>query len=89
MPEMQLEFFDWGIRLQRTHFKRRGDLYEIRYDELAEARLGKTMTRRAICFLANFLPEPVIFLTVDYREILDRLERQGVPVNRNAESLAW
>jgi hypothetical protein len=88
-PEMQLEFFDWGIRLKRTHFKRRSDFYEFLYDELAEARLGETMTRRAICFLTGFLPEPLIFLTVDFREIFDRLERQGVPVNRNAEPLAW
>lgn len=94
-PEMQLEFFDWGIRLQRMHFKRRGNYYEICYDELTEARLGKTMApgriaiRHAICFFTNFLPEPLMFLTENYREILDRLEQQGVPVNRNAEPLAW
>jgi hypothetical protein len=45
------------------------------------------MIRRGIRFHANFLPQPLTFLTVDYREILDRLERRGVPVNRNIAPL--
>jgi hypothetical protein len=87
-PEVQLEFFDWGIRLQRTAFKSLGNYYEIRYEELTEARLAGKMIRRAIRFHTNFLPQPLTFVTVDYREIFDRLERRGVPVNRNAEPLA-
>jgi hypothetical protein len=87
-PESQLEFFDWGIRLQRTLFKSLGDCYEIRYEELTEAGLAGKMIRRGIRFHANSLPQPLTFVTVDYREILDRLERQGVPVNRNATPLA-
>lgn len=88
-PEAQLEFFDWGIRLQRTLFKRLGlcDYYELRYEELAGARLTGKMIRRGIRFHANFLPQPVTFVTVDYREILDRLERQGVPVDRDPAPL--
>ena len=87
-PEVQLEFFDWGIRLQRTLFKGLGDYYEIRYEELTEARLTGKMIRRGIRFHSNFLQRPLTFITVDYREILDRLERRRVPVNRNAASLA-
>jgi hypothetical protein len=45
------------------------------------------MIRYGIRFHANFLPEPVTFVTVDYREILERLEQQGVPVNRDPEPL--
>jgi hypothetical protein len=45
------------------------------------------MIRRGIRFHANFLPQPLTFLTVDYREILDRLERREVPVNRNIAPL--
>ena len=86
-PEAQLEFFDWGIRLQRTLFKSR-DYYEIRYEELTEVRLTGKMIRRGIRFHTSFLPQPLTFITVDYREILDRLEQRGIPVNRNAASLA-
>src|SRR5262245_40329214 len=85
-PAAQLEFFDWGIRLQRTLFKHLG-YYEIRYEELVEARLTGKMIRRGIRFHAGSLPQPVTFLTVDYREILDRLERQDVPVNRDTAPL--
>jgi hypothetical protein len=87
-PEVQLEFFDWGIRLQRTLFKSLGDYYEIRYEELTEARLAGKMIRRGIRFHSTFLPQPLTFVTVDYREIFDRLEQQGVLVNRNTEPLA-
>jgi hypothetical protein len=88
-PESQLEFFDWGIRLQmRTLFGRPRDFYEIRYEELTEAGLIGKMVRRGIRFRAEFLPQPFIFLTVDGREILDRLEQRGVTVNRNITSLA-
>jgi hypothetical protein len=88
-PESQLEFFDWGIRLQRTFFKRLIDCYEIRYEELTEAGLAGKMIRRGIRFHANSLPEPLTFtfLTPDYREILDRLEQRGVQVNRNVAPL--
>ena len=78
-PEVQLEFFDWGIRLQRTLFKGLGDYYEIRYEELTEARLTGKMIRRGIRFHSNFLQRPLTFITVDYREILDRLERRRGP----------
>jgi hypothetical protein len=78
-PEAQLELFDWGIRLQTTLFKRlgTGNYYELRYEELNGARLAGKMIRHGIHFHANFLPEPVTFVTVDYREILERLEQQG------------
>jgi hypothetical protein len=52
-----------------------------------EAGLTGKMIRRGIRFHANFLPQPLTFLTVDYREILDRLERREVPVNRNIAPL--
>ncbi len=85
--ESQLEFFDWGIRLQRrTVFGRLSDCYEIRYEELNEAGLTGKLLSRGIHFRSNFLPEPTIFLTVDHRAILDRLEQRGVTVNRHASS---
>jgi hypothetical protein len=85
--EAQLEFFDWGIRLQRMHRKFIGDYYEIRFGELIQACQAGKMIRRGIRFYADVLPDPLTFVTVDYLEIFDQLERRGVPVNRDAERL--
>ncbi len=78
----QLEFFDWGIRLQGGAISRRfGACYEYRYGELAGAGLAGKLIRRGVVFRADSPPQPPVFLTVDGKEILDRLERQGVPVD--------
>jgi len=88
-PGLELEFFDWGIRLQiKTLLGRPGDCYEFRYDELAEVDAVKRAVRRGVRFDASFLPQPLIFLTADYREILERLEHRGVPVRRDFTPLA-
>jgi len=86
-PEAQLEFFDWGIRLQRMHFKLLGDCFEIRYNELTEARQAGKMIRRCVRFHTDVLPYLLTFVSVEYLEILEQLERRGVPVNRNAAPL--
>jgi hypothetical protein len=84
----QLEFFDWGIRMQAGPLASRlGARYEICYDELVEARLAGRMVRQGVRFRAACLRRPVIFLTVDGREIIDRLERRNVPVNRKRVSV--
>jgi hypothetical protein len=88
-PGLELEFFDWGIRLQiKTLLDRLGDCYEFRYEELAEVDVVRRGVRRGVPFDASFLPQPLIFLSADYREILDRLEQRGVPVRRDVTPLA-
>jgi len=83
-----LEFFDWGIRLQvMTIFGRRGDCYELRYDELTGVRPIGKMVRRGIELQASVLPRPLIFITVDFRAILDLLERHRTHVTQDRISL--
>jgi hypothetical protein len=83
-PQCHLEFFDWGMRLQvMTLFGRRGDCYELRYDELTGVRPIGKMVRQGIQFRADVLPRPLIFITVDFRAILDLLEQHGAPVTRD------
>jgi uncharacterized protein (DUF433 family) len=80
----RLEFFGWGIRMQAGPLASRlGARYELCYDELLEARLAGRMVRQGVRFRAACLQRSVIFLTVDGREILDRLEQRNVPVSRN------
>ena len=86
-PEARLEFFDWGIRLQRMYFKLLGDCYEIRYSELTKARQVGKMIRRGVRFHTDVLPYPLTFVSVEYLEIVEQLERRGVPLNRNPERL--
>jgi hypothetical protein len=84
----RLEFFDWGIRMQAGPLASRlGARYELRYDELLEARLAGRMIRQGVRFRAACLQRPVIFLTVDRRAIIDRLEQRNVPVNRKKVSV--
>lgn len=87
-PNSQLELFDWGIRLESmTLLGRPGDCYEIRYEELAGVGLVEQKLRPGLRFSAGFLPQPLTFLTVDSREILEHLEQRGVPVDRELASL--
>ena len=84
----ELEFYDWGIRLQGGALhKRLGECYEYRYEELAEAKLDKVVVGsvpfRCVVFRTKFPPQPPVFRTVDGHEILDHLERRGVPIDRN------
>jgi hypothetical protein len=80
----ELEFFDWGIRLQAGPIlKRLGQCYEFRYEELAEAIRDQWMLARGVVFRTKIPLQPPMFLTVDGREILNRLEHRGVPVNHN------
>jgi hypothetical protein len=85
----ELDFYDWGIRLQGgTLLKRLGECYEFRYEELAEAKLDGIILgcvpRRCVVFSTKLPPQPrVFFLTKDGHEILDHLERRSVPRNRN------
>lgn len=69
------------------HRKFIGDYYEIRFGELIQACQAGKMIRRGIRFYADVLPDPLTFVTVNYLEIFDQLERRGVPVNRDAERL--
>jgi uncharacterized protein (DUF433 family) len=84
----RLEFFDWGIRMEAGPLASRlGARYELSYGELLEARAVGRMVRQGVRFRAACLRRPVIFLTVDGREILNRLEQHHVPVNHKRISL--
>ena len=62
-------------------------VFEVRYGELAEARLVAAHINRGIRLQAGCLPDAVIFVTAQGAEIADRLEERGAPVNRDAGRL--
>jgi uncharacterized protein (DUF433 family) len=86
----RLEFYGWGIRIQAGAIASRlGSRYELCYDEILEARPAGTIIRQGVRFRAACLQQPVTFITVDFREILDRLEQRNVPVSRRTVSMRF
>jgi hypothetical protein len=86
----RLELFDWGVRLRGSALmKPFVPVFELRYGELAEARLVAARINRGIRLQAGCLPNAVIFVTAQGAEIADRLEERGVPVNRDVGRLGW
>jgi hypothetical protein len=88
----RMEFFDWGICLRSAI---PGGLLlpvlEIRYEELTDAQLVETRTNNGVRFQSGCLPGPVTFVTFEdsRSQIIDRLERRGVRVNRQVEHIRW
>jgi hypothetical protein len=82
----RLQFFDWGIRLDGRSLL---PTFEVRYEEISEARLVATRFRSGIRFQSSQLAEPVTFETSGGAQIADLLEERGVVVNRNVGHLGW
>jgi hypothetical protein len=82
----RLQFFDWGIRLDGRSLL---PTFELRYEEITEARLVATRFKSGIRFQSSCLTEPVTFETSEGAKIGDLLEERGVTVNRNAGHLGW
>lgn len=83
---VRLELFDWGVRLRGTAISRWVvPTWEARYDELAVAELvALPASRIAVWFrLRGDDPQTIGFLSERSRDILARLEKHGVPVNRS------
>lgn len=85
-PWARLQFFDWGIRLDGRSLL---PTFEVRYEELTEARLVASRFKNGIRFQSSCLTEPVTFETSDSVRIADLLEERGVTVNRNVGHLGW
>jgi hypothetical protein len=88
-PLARLEFLDWGIRLGGSVRPVRWVIgtWEARYEELATVRLISSLTP-GVRLAVKGSTDAVVFWTFqDSREIADRLEAHGVPVDRSAMSL--
>jgi len=84
----RLELFDWGIRMRGSAvMKPFVPVFELRYRELTEARLVAAHVNRGVRFQADCLSAAVTFVTFQDREIADRLEERGVPVDRDVGQL--
>jgi hypothetical protein len=82
----RLQFFDWGIRLDGRSLL---PTFEVRYEEITEARLVATRFKGGIRFQSCCLTEPVTFETSEGAKIGDLLEERGVTVNRDVGHLGW
>ena len=82
----RLRFLDWGIRLDGRWVI---PTFELRYDEISEARLVASRFKSGIRFQSSCLTEPVTFETSEGMQIADLLEERGVMVNRNVGHLGW
>ena len=84
-PLVRLEVFDWGVRLRGSAISRWVvPTWEARFDELAIAELVTLPASRiAVWFrLREADPRAIGFLSDRSSDILQVLERHGVPVNR-------
>jgi hypothetical protein len=87
---VRLEFFDWGIRLEgRSGFLSSAlPTWEARYQELTKAQLVTVpFATKGVRLFADGVPDPVVFSTPAGALILDRLQAQGVPVDRSLTRL--
>ena len=82
----RLQFFDWGIRLDGRSVL---PTFEVRYEELGDARLVASRFKSGIRFQSSCLPDPVTFETSEGAQIADLLEERGVTVNRQVGHLGW
>jgi hypothetical protein len=81
----RLEFFDWGIRVRSTRpFRSLLPAFEVRYNELTDAQLVSSRSRRGIRFRSDCLPEPVTFTSQGTEQIVSLLQLRGVPINRES-----
>jgi hypothetical protein len=86
----QMEFFDWGIRLEgRSRFVSSAlPTWEAGYRDLTKAQLVSVpFGTRGVRLFADGLPDPVVFSTPAGALILDRLQAHGVPVDRSLTRL--
>ena len=81
---VKFEFFDWGIRISGIAPSRWViPSWEARYDELAVAELvASPFSRVAVWLRLRGEPGGMGFLSQHSEEILRRLGRQDVPINR-------
>jgi hypothetical protein len=89
-PLVRLEVFDWGVRLRGSAMSRwLVPTWEARFDELAIAELVTLPASRiAVWFrLREADPRAIGFLSDRSSDILQVLERHGVPVNRAVTSI--
>jgi hypothetical protein len=61
--------------------------WEARYGELTEARLVTAPKHQGVRLAAGDNADPMIFWTPRGSEVLDRLERHTVPVDRVADQV--
>ena len=87
-----MELFDWGVRAHgsETLLIWMIPAWQARYEELAKAQLVTVpVATSGVRLLKRNHGEPVIFTTRQGAQVLDQLERRGVPVDREVSRLGW
>jgi hypothetical protein len=81
---VRFEFFEWGIRISGILPSRWiVPTWEARYDEIAIAELvSSPFSRIAVWLRLRGEPGGMGFLTEHSQDIMSRLQKRGVPVNR-------
>jgi hypothetical protein len=85
----RLEFFDWGLRLRGIAISRWiVPTWEAQYSELARADLiTLPWSRMTVWLRVRDGSARIGFLTSYSREVMNRLEKHGVPVDRTVTQI--
>jgi hypothetical protein len=86
---VRLDLLDWGVRIRGIPLTRWYiPQWEARYEELAIAELVATQhSRITVWFRLRGETGGIGFLSYRSRDILDRLQRHEVPVNRSVQKI--
>ena len=86
---VRLDMLDWGVRMRGVPLTRwYMPQWEARYEELAIAELIVTKhSRITVWFRVQREPGGMGFMSYRSRDILDGLQRHGVPVNRSVQQI--
>jgi hypothetical protein len=88
----RLELFDWGVRVRgsETILVLMIPVWHARYEDLAKAQLVTfPIANPGVRLLRRNGGDPVIFVTRHGEQVLDQLERRGVPVDRKVSRLGF
>jgi hypothetical protein len=86
---VRLDMLDWGVRMRGVPLTRwYMPQWEARYEELAIGELVATAhSRITVWFRVRAEPGGMGFMSYRSRDILDGLQRHGVPVNRSVQQI--
>ncbi len=86
---VRLDMLNWGVRMRGVPLTRwYMPQWEARYEELAIGELVATRhSRITVWFRVQAEPGGMGFMSYRSRDILDGLQRHGVPVNRSVQQI--